>query len=56
MRDWYIASFRDLRSFKPLKDQQDEAKFTDLLRDIYDRHKWDPHLPILASRCCLLPS
>ena len=39
MRDWYIASFRELRRFKPVKDQSDEANFTDLLRDIYERHK-----------------
>ena len=39
VRDWYIESFRELRRFKPIKDDQDESTFTDLLRDIYHRHR-----------------
>ena len=42
VRDWYIASFRELRRFQPVRDRQDEAGFTDLLRDIYERHKRAP--------------
>ena len=45
MRDWYIESFRELRRFKPIKSDQDESTFTDLLRDIYHRHRyvWRSH-------------
>ena len=39
MRDWYVESFKDLREFPPIKDINDEKKFTDLLRHIYHRHR-----------------
>lgn len=38
VRDWYAESFKELRSFKPVKDAADEIKFTELLRNIYRRH------------------
>lgn len=38
VRDWYVESFRDLRSSSPIKDVAGEAQFTDLLRHIYRRH------------------
>lgn len=33
-----MESFKDLRQFPLIKDASDEAKFTDLLRQIYRRH------------------
>ena len=39
VRDWYVESFRDLREFPAIKDNNDEQKFTDLLRHIYHRHR-----------------
>ncbi|KAG1663066.1 hypothetical protein FOA52_011586 [Chlamydomonas sp. UWO 241] len=38
VRDWYVDSFRELRSFPPIKAASDEIKFTELLRSIYTRH------------------
>ena len=38
VRDWYVESFRDLRSFPGVKSADEEATFTDLLRHIYRRH------------------
>mmetsp|Transcript_29941 Transcript_29941/g.71333 ORF Transcript_29941/g.71333 Transcript_29941/m.71333 type:complete len:382 (-) Transcript_29941:300-1445(-) len=38
VRDWYVESFTDLRSFPAVKDLEDELKFTDMLRSIYKRH------------------
>lgn len=38
VRDWYIESFRELREFPEVKDMNDEAKLTDLLRKIKTRH------------------
>ncbi len=39
VRDWYVESFKDLRDFPAIKDNNDEQKFTDLLRHIYHRHR-----------------
>lgn len=39
VRDWYVESFKDLREFPVIKDDNDEQKFTDLLRHIYHRHR-----------------
>lgn len=39
VRDWYVESFKDLRSFPKVKDATDEAQFTRLLAHIYRRHK-----------------
>eukprot|EP00891_Asterochloris_glomerata_P003635 jgi/Astpho2/3635/Aster-06926 len=39
VRDWYVESFRELREFPRIQDINDEAKFTDLLRHIYHRHR-----------------
>lgn len=39
VRDWYVESFKDLREFPAIKDNNDEQKFTDLLRHIYHRHR-----------------
>lgn len=39
VRDWYVESFRDLRSFPTIKNAKDELQFTDMLRKIYHRHR-----------------
>lgn len=39
VRDWYVESFADLRAFPRIKNAEDEAKFTDMLRKIYIRHR-----------------
>lgn len=39
VRDWYVESFKDLRSFPKVKDASDEVQFTRLLAHIYRRHK-----------------
>lgn len=39
VRDWYVESFKDLRTFPTIKDTLDELKFTELLKGIYQRHK-----------------
>ncbi|MCO5603038.1 hypothetical protein L7F22_057181 [Adiantum nelumboides] len=38
VRDWYVDSFRDLRSFPDLVDNEDELKFTDLIQRVKMRH------------------
>ncbi len=38
VRDWYVESFKDLRAMPCIKDVQDEANFTQILRGIYRRH------------------
>eukprot|EP00798_Chlamydomonas_sp_ICE-L_P023752 gene23752-9309_t len=38
VRDWYVESFKDLRTFPAIKDAADELKFTEILRGIYRRH------------------
>lgn len=38
VRDWYVQSFKELRSFPTVKDAADEAQFTSLLRKIHQRH------------------
>lgn len=38
VRDWYVESFRELKNVPPIKDTTDEAKFTELLRVIFQRH------------------
>lgn len=39
VRDWYVDSFRELRSFPEIKDAETEIQFTDLLKSIYQRHR-----------------
>lgn len=39
VRDWYVESFKNLRSFPAIRDSSDELKFTDLLKQIYQRHQ-----------------
>lgn len=39
VRDWYVDSFRELRSFPEIKDAETEIQFTDLLKGIYQRHR-----------------
>lgn len=39
VRDWYVESFRELRAFPKVRDGDDEAAFTQLLRQIYHRHR-----------------
>ncbi|CAI9776163.1 unnamed protein product [Fraxinus pennsylvanica] len=38
VRDWYLDSFRDLRSFHDIKDKSDELKFTQMIKMIKVRH------------------
>lgn len=38
VRDWYVDSFRDLRNFSEIADDEDEVKFTDLIHQIKMRH------------------
>ncbi|KAG2430960.1 hypothetical protein HXX76_009926 [Chlamydomonas incerta] len=47
VRDWYVESFRDLRTFPHVKDAADELKFTELLRGIYRRHA--NAVPVMAK-------
>lgn len=39
VRDWYVESFKELRSFPKVRDANDEVSFTKLLKHIYSRHK-----------------
>ncbi|CAA7388385.1 unnamed protein product [Spirodela intermedia] len=39
VRDWYLDSFRDLRSFPDIRDASDELAFTDMIGMIMVRHK-----------------
>ncbi|GKB25826.1 pyruvate dehydrogenase (acetyl-transferring) kinase, mitochondrial [Tanacetum coccineum] len=38
VRDWYLDSFRDLRAFPDIKDQNDEQDFTKMINLIKVRH------------------
>ena len=38
MRDWYLDSFRDLRSFPEIKVTNDEKEFTQMIKAIKVRH------------------
>ena len=38
VRNWYVESFKELRALRPIKDAEDEANFTKMLRSIYMRH------------------
>ncbi|CAI0626418.1 unnamed protein product [Linum tenue] len=38
VRDWYLDSFRDLRSFPEVKDPNDETEFTQMIKAIKVRH------------------
>ncbi|XP_031485348.1 pyruvate dehydrogenase (acetyl-transferring) kinase, mitochondrial [Nymphaea colorata] len=38
VRDWYLDSFRDLRSFPEIKDSKDELAFTQMINKIKVRH------------------
>lgn len=38
MRDWYLDSFRDLRSFPEIKDSNDEKEFTQMIKAVRVRH------------------
>lgn len=38
VRDWYMDSFRDLRSFPDIKDKNDELDFTQMIKMIKVRH------------------
>jgi len=39
VRDWYVESFKDLRTFPKVRDANDEVNFTGLLKHIYSRHR-----------------
>ncbi|XP_044499250.1 pyruvate dehydrogenase (acetyl-transferring) kinase, mitochondrial [Mangifera indica] len=38
VRDWYLDSFRDMRSFPEIKDSSDEGEFTQMIKAIKVRH------------------
>lgn len=38
VRDWYVDSFKDLRSFPAIQDAEDEARFTSLIARVKARH------------------
>lgn len=38
VRDWYLDSFRDLRTFPDIKDMKDEKKFTHMIKAVKVRH------------------
>ncbi|GER31467.1 pyruvate dehydrogenase kinase [Striga asiatica] len=38
VRDWYLDSFQDLRSFRDIKDNNDEVDFTQMIKMIKVRH------------------
>ncbi|KAJ7532695.1 hypothetical protein O6H91_13G014700 [Diphasiastrum complanatum] len=38
VRDWYVDSFKDLRSFPEIQDRGHELKFTELINEIKTRH------------------
>ncbi|MED6204356.1 hypothetical protein PIB30_008484 [Stylosanthes scabra] len=38
VRDWYLDSFRDLRSFPEIKDMSDEEEFNKMIKAIKARH------------------
>ncbi|KAJ4836007.1 hypothetical protein Tsubulata_033308 [Turnera subulata] len=38
VRDWYLDSFRDMRSFPEIKDANDEKEFTQMIKAIKVRH------------------
>ncbi|KAL1832643.1 hypothetical protein DCAR_0102664 [Daucus carota subsp. sativus] len=38
VRDWYLDSFRDLKSFPDIKDNNDELEFTKMIKMIKVRH------------------
>eukprot|EP00270_Netrium_digitus_P006857 TRINITY_DN1980_c0_g1_i1.p1 TRINITY_DN1980_c0_g1~~TRINITY_DN1980_c0_g1_i1.p1 ORF type:complete len:377 (-),score=65.03 TRINITY_DN1980_c0_g1_i1:349-1479(-) len=38
VRDWYVDSFKDIRSFPEIRTTQDELKFTELIHEVKIRH------------------
>ncbi|KAK8445840.1 hypothetical protein SEVIR_9G394500v4 [Setaria viridis] len=38
VRDWYVDSFRDIRSFREVRSQEDELAFTQMIKMIRVRH------------------
>ncbi|XP_031396058.1 pyruvate dehydrogenase (acetyl-transferring) kinase, mitochondrial isoform X1 [Punica granatum] len=38
VRDWYLDSFRDVRSFPDIKDMNDEKEFTQMIKAVKVRH------------------
>lgn len=38
VRDWYVDSFRDIRSFPEVRSQEDELAFTQMIKMIRVRH------------------
>ena len=38
VRDWYVTSFKDLRSFPEIQDMDDESRFTNLISRVKARH------------------
>mmetsp|Transcript_8969 Transcript_8969/g.30255 ORF Transcript_8969/g.30255 Transcript_8969/m.30255 type:complete len:484 (+) Transcript_8969:181-1632(+) len=39
VRDWYVESFTELRTFPPVETMEDEEKFTNMLKRIMTRHE-----------------
>ncbi|MCD9560111.1 [Datura stramonium] len=46
VRDWYLDSFRDLRSYPEIKDKNDELEFTQMVKMIKVRH--NNVVPVMA--------
>ena len=38
VRDWYVDSFRDIRSFPEVRSKEDELAFTQMIKMIRVRH------------------
>ena len=38
VRDWYVESYDELKSFPEVKTMEDEAKFTEVIKKVMDRH------------------
>ena len=38
VRDWYVESYDELKSFPAIETMEDEAKFTELIKRVMDRH------------------
>ena len=38
VRDWYVESYDELKSFPEVKTMEDEAKFTEVIKRVMDRH------------------
>ena len=49
VRDWYVESYDELKSFPEVKTMEDEAKFTEVIKRVMDRHA--NVVPMIARGC-----